>query len=203
MDTMDKRKNFTLLCGEKKSVEVRKKELRKHMKARRALVDNKDVKEDLMVERLFSALQAFRKSESKNFFVYLSYSSEARTDKLIAALQERGKKVYAPCVMGEEMILIEIGDDFALSEKGIREPVGEAYTGEIDVAVMPLLAVEEQGNRLGYGGGYYDRYLQRNPNVFTVGFAYDLQVLDEVPCEDTDRRIDVVVTDKRTIRTKE
>ena len=203
MTTTDKQKGFTLLYGEQKSVETRKKELRRHMKGRRALIDNKDVKEDLMVEGFFGALDAFGKEGAEKFFVYMSYSSEARTDKLIERLQEKGKKVYAPCVTGDDMLLVEVGDDFALSDKGIREPVGEPYEGEVDVVVMPLLAVDKKGNRLGYGGGYYDRYLQKHPNVFTIAFAYDEQIVDEVPCDERDRRVDAIVTDKRTAYTKE
>ena len=201
MSTMSNN-TFKLIIGEKKGIVERKKELRAHMKKRRALTDNKDVKEDLMLDNFFQALREAGKENAERFFVYMSYSSEARTDKLIAALQAQGKKVYAPCVDGQEMTLIEIGEDFSLSDMGIREPIGEAYEGEMDVAVMPLLAVDEQGNRLGYGGGYYDRYLQKHPEVMTIGYAYDTQVIEEVPSEPWDKKIQIIVTDKRVLRTK-
>lgn len=101
--------------------------------------------------------------EKESFFVYLSYSSEAPTDKLISRLLKAGKTVYAPRVEGRDMEAVLFGEDFTLSERGIREPVGQAYRGKIDVAVLPLLAADERGGRLGYGGGYYDRFLRALP----------------------------------------
>ena len=203
MDIGDKRKNFTLLRGESKSIVDQKKALRAYMKKQRTLVDNKDAKERLMTENFLSLLKEKKLDEAGCFFVYLSYSSEARTDLLIETLQSQGKKVYAPRVVGEEMELVEIGEDFALSDKGIREPIGQAYEGKIDVVVMPLLAVDKQGNRLGYGGGYYDRYLQKNKEVYTVGYAYETQVTEFVPFESTDIKISAIVTERRTIFTNE
>ena len=203
MDIGDKRKNFTLLCGKEKSVAERKKELRSYMRKQRTTVENKDVKERLMVDNFFALLSEVGKDTASHFFVYLSYSSEARTDLLVESLLAQGKRVFAPRVIGEEMEVVEIGEDFSLSEMGIREPIGDAYDGEMDVVVMPLLAVDKQVNRLGYGGGYYDRYLQKNKDVFTVGYAYDMQVVEKVPCEKTDIKISAIVTERRKILTNE
>lgn len=202
MGTMDKRKNFTLICGEEKSLAQQKSELRAYMKKQRTLVDNKDVKEKLMIDNFFAALKQLGKEDAKTFFVYMSYSSEARTDGLIEALLERGKVVYAPRVEGEEMVIALLEEDVALSSMGIREPIGQPYGGDVDVVVMPLLAVDDKGNRLGYGGGYYDKYLHRHPNSCTIGFAYDCQVVKKVPSEETDVQLCAVATDKRVIYTK-
>jgi len=199
MDTIEKRKPFTVLCGEKKSMEERKKALRAHMRKQRTLVDNRDVKERLMTEGVFAALERAGLADADCFFVYMSYSSEARTDTLIDALQKRGKRVLAPRVEGAEMVAVEVGEDMSLSEMGIREPVGQAYEGEIDVAIMPLLAVDEKGNRLGYGGGFYDKFLQKNPRLFKLAYAYDIQLVDEVPSTSTDVKVDAIVTDKRIL----
>ena len=197
MDTTNRRGQMTLLCVEDKSIAERKSALRAHMRKWRALVDNRDVKEILMSDAVFAALKEAGKEDAEKFFVYMSYSSEACTDKVIEALQEKGKKVYAPRVVGKEMEVVEIGDDIALSEKGIREPIGQPYEGKMDVAIMPLLAVDEKGNRLGYGGGYYDRYLSRHPETFKIAYAYDGQVVGSIPTEATDIKVDAIVTEKR------
>ena len=202
MDTTDKRKNFTVICGKGKSLAEQKAELRAYMKKQRTLVDNRDVKEVLMIDNFFTALKEVGKEDAATFFVYMSYSSEARTDGLIAALKERGKAVYAPRVEGEEMVAVLLDDDLALSSMGIREPIGQPFEDAVDVVVLPLLAVDEQGNRLGYGGGYYDRYLQKYSGAYTIGFAYDNQVVNSVPCESTDVKISAIVTDQRVIYTK-
>lgn len=198
MATTDNRKRaFTVLSASDKSVGERKRALRAYMKERRALVDNKDVKEALMIQGVFDALKQAGKADATHIFVYLSFSGEARTDGLIDALLCAGKQVYAPRVDGGCMFPVQLGEDFTLSEFGIREPVGEAYAGKMDVAIVPLLAVDGQGNRLGYGGGYYDRYLRDNPSVFRIGFCYEIQRLDKVPVHDGDETLHAVVTDKQ------
>jgi 5-formyltetrahydrofolate cyclo-ligase len=96
------------------------------------------------------------------------------------------------------MYAVEYGEDFSLSDYGIREPLGERFLENIDVAVVPFLAVDKQGNRLGYGGGYYDRYLKKS-TAKRVAFGYDFQIVNEVPCEPWDEKMDAIVTDERVI----
>ncbi len=176
----------------------RKAALRAYMKRRRGENENRDAKEALLVENFFKA----GLGEKANFFVYLSFSSEAPTDKLIESLLARGKSVYCPRVEGREMAAALFSDDFALSPYGIREPVEKAYTGGLDIAVLPLLAVDERGNRLGYGGGYYDRFLRARPEILRVAYCFDFQLVREVPREAWDERADLIVTDKRIVDTK-
>ena len=101
------------------------------------------------------------------------------------------------------MVAVALCEDCALSKWGIREPVGKAYTGDIDLIVLPLLAVDRQGNRLGYGGGYYDKFLQKHPKAVTVAYCYDFQIVQSVPVESTDKSVQYIVTDKRIEKTKE
>lgn len=183
-----------------KSVDERKKELRRRMKERRANNENRDVKERLLIENVFVALEEYAKSETgKNVFCYLSYSSEAPTDMLIERLIEKGYKVYCPRVDGREMQVIEYGEDFTISPLRIREPIGEPFLGEIQYAIVPFLAVDKQGNRLGYGGGYYDRYFEEYPNTKRIAYGFDFQIQDVVPSEKTDKKMDCIVTDKQVL----
>jgi len=70
----------------------------------------------------------------------------------------------------------------------------------VDVVVTPGLAFDREGNRLGYGGGYYDRYLQRMGRAAArVGIAFSLQIVDRVPAEPGDQRVDVIVTDQEVL----
>ena len=181
------------------SIAERKKSLRAYMKRRRGDNENRDSKEILACERLFSILP----SGAKRFFVYLSFSSELKTELVIERLLLEGKKVFCPRVNGSVMEAVEYGEDFSLSEFGIREPVGEKYEGKIDVVIAPLLAADCNGGRLGYGGGFYDRFFKAHPEAYKVGFCYDFQIVDSVPREEFDERLEVLVTDKRSIKINE
>ncbi|MBQ7880184.1 MAG: 5-formyltetrahydrofolate cyclo-ligase, partial [Clostridia bacterium] len=161
---------------------------------------NRDGKEGQMLKNLLSDRAGLiQKGVKKKWFVYLSFSSEARTDKLIEKLLELGQEVYCPRVDGKEMHAARYGEDFTLSKYGVREPVGERYDGEMDIAIVPMLAVDEQGNRLGYGGGYYDKWLSAHPECKRVAFVFDMQLVKQVPTEDTDQKMDMVITDKQVL----
>lgn len=186
------------------TVQKKKARLRAYMKERRGNNENRDVKEQLQIENFFKALEGiFPKSIGagmrRTFFVYLSYSLETPTDGLIERLIADGQAVCCPRVEGVEMSAVEYGEDFSLSERGIREPIGKTYDGAIDVIVLPLLAVDERGARLGYGGGYYDRFLKAHPKAKRIAFCYDFQIVREVPTELHDEKVDVIVTDKRVL----
>ena len=168
---------FRFVEREERSAAERKASLRRTMKQRRGENENRDVKEALLLENFLRTEAAGKES----FLVYLSFSSEAPTDKLVAYLLAAGKK------------------DFTLSPRGIREPVGEPFSGKIDVAVLPLLAVDERGVRLGYGGGCYDRFLAAHPETFPLAYCFDFQIVREVPEEPFDRRAALIVSDKRIL----
>ena len=188
-------------------IHERKKQLRAYMKSRRADNQNRDTKHTLLAQNcialfkeLFdSKLQAGKKLRC---FCYLSYSQEAETDMLVETLQGLGVEVLAPRVEGDKMVAVPLCEDLALSKWGIREPVGEAYAGEVDCIILPLLAVDEQGNRLGYGRGYYDKFLSVQKTAVTIAYCYDFQVLLNVPTETTDEPVQYIVTDKRVEKIK-
>ena len=201
---------FTFAKTEELSVTERKKRLRAYMRERRSQNENRDVKELRLVENVFSALETlfdanasvavdYSREKEKTCFCYLAFSSEAPTDKLIENLEERGFRMCAPRVEGAEMLAVELGVDYALSKFGIREPLGQAYLGTVDLIITPLLAADEQGNRLGYGGGYYDRFFKKHPQAKRIGFAFDFQIVNEVPTEEFDEKLDCIVTDKRIV----
>ncbi|MBQ7924432.1 MAG: 5-formyltetrahydrofolate cyclo-ligase [Clostridia bacterium] len=183
---------------EPKSIEERKKQLHIRMKQRRANNENRDVKETLLIENTLATLERYQGGE-KTVFCYLSYSSEAPTDGLIEALLERGYKIYCPRVVGKEMQAVEYGEDFTVSSLRIREPVGEPFNGKVRFAIVPFLAVDKQGNRLGYGGGYYDRYFEKNPDTLRIAYGFDFQIQNEVPTAETDKKMDCIVTDKQAL----
>lgn len=194
---------FQFAPEENKTAEARKKELRAYMKERRSQNENRDVKETLQIENLYQVLdEMVGVGMRSTVLVYLSYSSESPTDRLIESLIKNGHTVCCPRLEKDRLIAVEYGEDFTLSAYGIREPVGEPFSGKIDVSITPFLAVDEKGNRLGYGGGYYDRFFEENPDTVRIAYGYNFQILKDVPSEPWDRTMQYVVTDKRIVQIK-
>ncbi len=134
-----------------------------------------------------------------SFFVYYSYGAETDTRGLIKSLLNAGKRVYLPRVEGKEIVPVQyFGDEDKLVKNGygICEPTGGTYGGKIDVCITPLLAVNSKGYRLGYGGGYYDRYFARNADILKAGAGYYLQYTDEFKEDTTDEPLDLFVCER-------
>lgn len=177
------------------SVEEQKKILRKKMKKLRAELRAGDGE---IAKNFFSLADTEGKT---TFFVYNAFGSEADTMPVIKRLLAEGKKVFLPRVEGSDMVAVLYTKDTPTSKSnyGISEPMGTAYEGEVEVTVLPLLAADKKGNRLGYGGGYYDKFLTGRKTL-KIGYCYDFQVLDELYALPHDIKLDVIVTDKRIIR---
>lgn len=188
--------NLRFVEDGKKDITERKNSLRAYMKEVRAGLDNKDVKAERLTEHTLDWLEKQREQTGKNtVFVYLSFSTEADTDGLIERLQERGFAVYCPKIENGEMHAVRYGDDFTLSKFGIREPVGDKLTVSPDFAITPLLAVDKNGNRLGYGKGYYDIYFKRFPLAERIGYCFACQVRKNLPCHENDVALQWLITE--------
>jgi 5-formyltetrahydrofolate cyclo-ligase len=135
---------------------------------------------------------------------FWSFGSEVPTEPLIGALHGRGATVALPRIEGGDLVAVAFapGDPTRTTSFGAHEPTGEREIdpAELDVVVVPGVAFDAHGTRVGYGAGYYDRFLRRT-DAFTVGLGFDLQVVDgDLPAGTFDLPIDAVVTDERTIR---
>lgn len=149
----------------------------------------------------------FQKAE--NLLIYMDTGSEVRTDGMISYGLLRGKRVFVPRVSGREMDFFEIRDlkECVPGFRNILEPPEEAelflfqeeQKKEDTLMILPGLAFDTKGRRLGYGGGFYDRYLAKHPGCIKMGIAYDFQCQKEVPAEKTDICMDIIMTEKRMI----
>lgn len=131
----------------------------------------------------------------ESYFIYSSFGTEADTHAIIAELLKRGKRVYLPKIEANTMVAVPYSEQTQRGAFGIEEPIGQAYQGDIDVTVVPMLAINPQGYRLGYGGGYYDRYLT-NHKTIKVGLAYSLQQTDLLQGEEHDVPLDIWINEK-------
>jgi 5-formyltetrahydrofolate cyclo-ligase len=139
--------------------------------------------------------------------VYVSKPMEVHTRALIVQLLAQGKTVVVPIIEKETktLRLSYIEDPAVLSKStfDVSEPVGHelpAQASDVKAVIIPMLAFDKRGNRLGYGAGYYDRFLTKHPHMTRIGIAFACQELLEIPSDTTDAGMDLIVTDTRIIR---
>ena len=139
--------------------------------------------------------------------LFWSFGSEVATFPLIERLHARGTRVALPRIRGSqelETVGHVPGDPVRETSFGAHEPAGGTVLdpGSIDLVVTPGVAFDGSGRRVGYGGGFYDRFLQlTRPDAPRVALAFDLQVVDDgLPAGAFDLRVDLIVTETRTIR---
>ncbi len=180
--------------------------LRQKLRAVRAALpsDACDARSAEITRRLLD-LEELR--SARTVLAFASIRNEVRTGRLIEALWERGDCVLLPRVAGDELDLRIVGPDTPLEEGAFsvpEPPIGAASgsASEVDFALVPALAVDPHGYRIGYGGGYYDRLLPCLTRATSCVVAYDFQLIAEVPALPFDVPVDLVVTDRRVIRTK-
>ncbi len=150
----------------------------------------------ILAERLFDT-PAYQ--QAKSLFAYLSFNQEVRTTSIIERAWSEGKRVAVPKIVGDALRFIWIDSFDALSEGrfGIPEPRedGPVAFDKSALVLMPGLAFDREGRRLGYGGGYYDRYLGAHPGHPLVALCYDFQLYDRLEAELHDIPVDLVITD--------
>ncbi len=171
------------------------------MKALRDGAADRPARDDAIFKNLFS-LPYFTEGES--FFLYNAFGSEAATARIVRELLARGRQVYLPRVEGRDMLPVRyVGQPLSVGRYGIAEPQGEAFGGFPQVCLLPMLAADRACRRLGYGGGYYDRWLARaeaaGADVRKVGICYAFQVTERLPAEPHDISPDVIVTDEEIL----
>ncbi|MEA3465256.1 MAG: 5-formyltetrahydrofolate cyclo-ligase [Thermodesulfobacteriota bacterium] len=136
--------------------------------------------------------------------LYAPIRGEVETCQLLDAALIAGKRVVYPCVEGEQMVFVVVHSrqDLTLGSFGVLEPCGGDVVpaGEIDLVVVPGLAFDRCGARLGYGKGYYDRAFEGRPSsCVLVGLGYAFQLGACLPCEAHDVSLDWLVTDQEML----
>jgi 5-formyltetrahydrofolate cyclo-ligase len=173
-----------------------KKELRAMIRAqKRAMTEQEIESKSQRLTELFLATDAYR--QAKTIYGYLPYNQEVRTEALLEQALRDGKRVAVPKCYGDEMRFIYL-DDLSKVEKGycgIPEPVADEPLGDDPTALvlMPGLAFDEEGHRIGYGGGFYDKFLMQEPEHPTLALCYDFQMLPELHTEEFDIPVDRVI----------
>ena len=164
-------------------------------------------KKSLIIKEKLFALSQFQKAKIVLF--YISFNKEVDThDAIGQLLMVKNKKILVPLVDKDNPLLqVSILDNFNDLKKGsfsILEPkkskMKKFDTKKIDMVIVPGIAFDKKGHRVGYGHGYYDRFLKTLPkNTIKVGLAFDFQIVEKIPHEKHDVSMDLIVTDSGII----
>lgn len=162
---------------------------------KRAMPEEQIVSASQRLGELFLNSDLYRSATT--IYGYLPYNQEVRTTPMLEQALKDGKRVAVPKVYGDEMKFIYLSD-LSQVEKGfagIPEPItdGEVAEDPTALVLMPGLAFTKEGHRMGYGGGFYDKFLAKEPNHPTLALCYAFQMVDEFPVEEYDVPVDVVL----------
>jgi len=173
-----------------------KKELRSRIRQQKRAMTAEEIQQrSSKLAELFLNSEAYR--NAKTIYGYLPYNQEVRTVPMLEQALRDGKKVAVPKVYGDEMKFIYL-DDLSAVEKGysgIPEPIADGPIGDDRTALvlMPGMAFDPQGHRIGYGGGFYDKFLAAEPDHPTLALCYAFQMLPSLETEEHDIPVDYVI----------
>lgn len=156
---------------------VKKTELRQKMRTLRKQVSLPEA-EQLKIIQLFDHCIGAN-STPKTIALYEKAGSEIDPATLVTELMSRGHTCVMPEIMDEQTIV---------------------FSAKPDIIITPLIAFDRQGNRLGQGGGYYDRYFEKHPSAIKIGLAYAEQETDQIPTEAHDQTLNWIITPKEAIK---
>ncbi|NLK94578.1 MAG: 5-formyltetrahydrofolate cyclo-ligase [Clostridiales bacterium] len=181
-----------------------KKELRKYMIEKRNCIT---VEEKVSLDK--EILEKLRGSESyidsKNIFIYIGFGSEINTKEYINEFLKDGKSVFIPrtVISSKKMEAVKVNslenlekNKYGILEPGLKEEASDKKI--LDLIILPGVAFDLYGGRLGYGGGYYDRFLI-GTKAKKVALAYDFQIISKIEIEEHDIPADSIITEKRII----
>jgi len=197
-----------------------KSRIRKKILKKRGALNEREVREkSLIIKERFFRLREFKNAELIMF--YASFKNEVRTEEMIEEAMASGKKIVLPVTTPKKEIrpylILNLKEDLTAGRFGIPEPVPptrwdraddrEVNTKEIDMIIVPGVAFDRKGGRIGFGQGFYDRFLrsispcasagQERHRPFCVGLSFEIQVLDNLPLEKYDEKLDMVITESQ------
>jgi 5-formyltetrahydrofolate cyclo-ligase len=155
-------------------------------------------KSDLICRHLMKQIR-----DGETVMVYTSKDKEVNTADLITTLIERGNPVVVPVIVKEDVSLrlsyLRSLSSLVPSTFGVPEPVGNeipATSGDVDLIILPMLGFDRTGRRIGYGAGYYDRFLAKNQKLRKIGIAFACQEYENLPADEHDITMDSIITEE-------
>lgn len=177
-----------------------KEKIRDRIKAQRKQLSKQEI-EDKSAKITLALFSCDALKNANTVMVYLANFNEVRTDKITQRLFQKGKRVVAP-ITDEENIsltpyLFTNEKELTKGAYGIKEPKRDfrVEKSEIDAVIVPGIAFDENGNRMGFGKGYYDRFLEDFCGI-KIGICYDFQIIDAIPTNEHDIAMDYIISEE-------
>lgn len=180
--------------------------VRKEIREKREnLTQDEKEKLSLIIREKFLNLSEVKNAEI--VMSYMDFKNEVETRKINEILMENGKKVLVPRVSEnkEKIIPVEVTGEYRKGNFGIEEAKGKDFlNGKIDIVIVPGIAFNENGGRIGFGKGYYDKFFSEREKaedkILKISLAYDFQIDNRFKEEKHDKNVDIIVTEKRIIK---
>ena len=175
---------------------MNKSELRSHIRTLKRAMSEESItlKSDFLAHAFFDT--SFYR-DAKTIYGYVNYNQEVRTKPILEQALRDGKQIALAKCCGDDMRFIQVSDlnTLSKSKSGVPEPTADSPLGDDETALvlMPGLAFDTAGHRLGYGRGYYDKFLASEPNHPTVALCFDFQMMDHIEHDDHDVPVDLVL----------
>ncbi len=177
-----------------------KAKIRKEILAKRNIFSDNNIADKIIFNKLISECMEFQK-----IFIYINYGSEVNTIDFINQMLSEGKEIFVPvcnivdCTMNISRIYST--NELVKNSYGILEPLKlNSVNEKVDVVIFPGAVFDIDGNRIGYGKGYYDKYISKlTYQPYKIGICYDFQLLDKIPSDTHDIKLDKIITEHRTV----
>lgn len=184
-----------------------KEQMRRECRARRDALqaDERVIMSRAISERVLNLVGPYTA-----IMAYASKDPEVQTMPLLCSLLAQGKKLVLPIIQKEDRTLrlsyVTSPAGLTPSTFGVPEPIHceePANASTIEVAIVPLIGFDRQGNRIGYGAGYYDRFFSDHPGIPSIGLAFSVQECPQIPTERFDHKLDYIVTEREIIHIRD
>lgn len=180
-----------------------KKEIRRRIRQIRSQIPE-ELKKQYSVSIQNKLLQDKAFQDADEIFCYVNNKDEVKTDLIMSVAWKLGKKVAVPKVMERgimEFFYISGREELAIGHYGILEPLSNSLAkGNQVLMIMPGVGFDRKGNRIGYGGGYYDRYLMRYSPKYKIALSYSDQITEYIRNEEQDVSVDKIFTEREIIK---
>ncbi len=193
------------IINSKYGVQMKKKLREQILGRRKGLARSEVLAKSMLIKHRLFASSWYR--DACNILFYVSYNNEVNTHDMLQESLVNGKNVIVPKTDTQNKALIcsrfLSWDDLCLGAFSIFEPkddcVREVPFSSIDLFIIPGVVFDCKGNRIGHGGGYYDRLLQSRCHAHRIGLAFELQIVESIPVETHDIKVEKIITEERII----